>query len=208
MTLPRRICRGLLIAVAVVSVCACAGRDRTPVYVDSEEVRTIEVPEGLTPPPVRQTFDIPGYSLPELAGSGEARPPQVLPSAIAERARSRIRFGPTGLYLQVDDDVDSVFRRLGFALNRGGMAVREVDPDVRMYLFSFEHEPVEQTRHGMARLAFWRGTETIDYSGIYRIRVESEGQQSTRVALLDAEGRLLALEHAEFVLARLRDRLG
>ena len=80
-------------------------RDKEPIYATSEEVPPIEVPEGLDAPDTQASFEIPGYSLPELAAQGdETRPPQVLTSAEAEQARSRIRFGPAGLYLEVDDD--------------------------------------------------------------------------------------------------------
>ena len=63
------------------------------------------MPDDLSEPEVRPIFEIPGYSLPELAAQGdESVPPQVLTSAEAERARSRILFGSSGLYLQVDDE--------------------------------------------------------------------------------------------------------
>lgn len=197
----------LFLAVALVS--ACFSRDRQPVYADSDEVKPIEAPPGLSQPQPRSTFEVPGYSLPELAAQGdEARPPQVLPSAEAERSRSHIRFGPTGLYLQVEDTPDSVWRRLGFTLNRAGMNVREIDEDERRYRFRFSHDPIVSRRTGLARLAFWRSDEVIDYSGVYVAEVERESDGVTRVSLLDADGSVVEMERAEFVLARLRERLG
>lgn len=198
-----------LLAAALASGCG-VWRSEAPVYVDSDEVDPIEVPEGLTPPPVRSTFEIPGYFLPELAARvDESRPPQVPTSDEAEQARSRIRFGPTGLYLEVDDEAASVWRRLGFSLNRGGMAVTEVREGERRYRFEFDDDPVVEER-GLIRRAvfFWRSPEVTDYSGEYLIEVQPESSQRTRVAILDSQGDVIRMERAEYVLAQLRERLG
>ena len=199
----------LLAAVVFAMLAGCANRDRQPVYADSQEVDPIEAPPGLTQPQVRSTFEVPGYSLPELAARGnEARPPNVQPSAEAERSRSQIRFGATGLYLEVQDEPDSVWRRLGFTLNRDGMSVNEIDESDRRYRFRLSHEPIEVERTGLSRLAFWRSAEVSDFSGNYKIEVREDDSDLTRVILLDAEGAVVDMDRAEFVLARLRDRLG
>ncbi len=198
----------LLLLVAACAVAGCANRDRQPIYVASEEVSSIRIPDGLSEPNVRPTYRIPGYFLPEMAAAGgEARPPRVLPSAEAEASRSHIRFGPSGLFLAVEDEPESVWRRLSFALNRGGMSVRRVDESSRRFHFSFVHDPIEVNRTGLARLAIWRGTELMDYSGQYRAEVQPDGDHA-RVTLLDADGNLVDMETAEYVLAVLRERLG
>lgn len=200
--------RTLMLLLAAMLTSGCFNRDRQPIYVGSEEVKEIEAPEGLSAPRTRASFQIPGYSLPQLAAVGdEARPPRVLPSAEAEASRSHIRFGPTGLYLEVQDDPESVWRRLSFSLNRGGMSVRQVDEANRRYHFNFDHEPIRIARTGMSRLAFWRGAEVEDFGGNYRLEVMPDGDQ-TRVALLDSDGDVVGMNRAEFVLAVLRERLG
>lgn len=199
--------RVLMLLLAAMLTSGCFNRDRQPIYVDSEEVHAIEAPEGLSQPRTRTTFQIPGYSLPQLAGSGEQRPPRVLPSAEAEASRSHIRFGPTGLHLEVRDEPESVWRRLSFSLNRGGMSVRQVDEPNRRYHFHFDHEPIRIARTGMSRLAFWRGSDFDDFSGNYRVEVQPDGDQ-TRVILLDGNGDVVEMNRGEFVLAMLRERLG
>lgn len=188
----------------------CFNSEREPVYVASEEIDPIEAPEGLDKPSTRNTYDVPGYSLPELAAQGEPeKPPEVQPSSVAEKSRSQIRFGRSGLYLAVEDAPDSVWRRLGFTLNRSGMRVRQVDEDERRYEFSFSHEPIEPDVGFFDRLTFWSSPEAVDYSGEYVARVGDEVRDGvTRVELLDADGSVIELERAEFVLARLRERLG
>lgn len=203
--------RGGLLAVTIAALAlsgGCGLRGKEAIYVQSEELPPIEVPPDLHPPPVRQTFQIPGYFLPELAAQGdESLPPRVLPSAEAEAARSRIRFGPTGLYLEVDDAAPSVWRRLGFTLNRDGMSVKDVSENERRYRFQFKHDPITTDQGFFSRLVFWRGPEVIDYSGEYLVEILGDGDR-TRVALLDADGRVIDMNRAEFVLARLRERLG
>lgn len=186
-------------------------RDKEPIYATSEEVPPIEVPEGLDAPDTQASYEIPGYSLPELAAQGdETQPPRVLSSAEAEQARSRIRFGPTGLYLEVDDEAASVWRRLGFALDRGDMSIENVIGNERRFLVRFDHEPILVSDRGLFRkiFLFWQSPDYLDYSGTYLFEVQRESSDRSRVAILDAEGDVLPMPRAEFVLSRLRERLG
>ena len=198
----------ICLSLSIVLLGACAGRDRQPVYLESEEVEPIRVPERLDEPAVRQTYQVAGYFLPEMAGQSDARPPRVLSSVEAEASRSHIRFGARGLYLEVEDEVDSVWRRLGFSLDRGGMQLQEADEAQRQYAFRFEHEPIVIGRSGFSRLAFWRGDERVDHGGQFQVELEPAGSDTTRVILLDGDGNLVEMDRAEFVLSVLRERLG
>ncbi len=200
----------ILLVAGMAAGCVFNG-DKKPVYAASEEVPPLRVPEGLSKPETRATFEIPGYSLPELAARGdETRPPRVLTSAEAEKARSRIRFGPTGLYLEVDDEAASVWRRLGFALNRGDMTIDRVLDDQRRYRVQFSHDPILVSERGwFSKLfLFWKSPDYINFSGTYLFEVQRETTDTTRVVILDEDGKVLAMQQAEFVLARLQERLG
>ncbi len=198
----------LLAVVSTALLVACGQRENRPIYTEEEDYEELEVPDDLDAPDTSRAFMIPGDFLPELAGQrDESRPPRVLSSEEVEQARSRIRFGPRGLFLEVDDEAESVFRRLGFALERGGMRVLDSDSGARSYQFHVDHEPVTEDRRGLARLAFWRSSVIYDYSGDYRIEVEGEGEQA-RVHLLDENGDLVDLDPAEQILGAIRDRLG
>lgn len=200
----------LLLLAGIMAGCVFSG-NKEPVYATSEEVPPIHVPQGLSNPQTRATFEIPGYSLPELAARvDETRPPTVMTSADAEKARSRIRFGPTGLYLEVDDQAASVWRRLGFALNRGEMAIDRVLDDQRRFEVRFIHEPVESSDRGLfsSVFLFWKEQESTDYSGTYLFEVQRETSDTTRVAILDENGEVVGMGRAEFVLTRLQERLG
>lgn len=188
----------------------CFNSERDPIYVSSQEIEPIQAPPGLDQPHTRDRFDVPGYYLPELAAQGDqSQPPQVQPSSVAEQSSSHIRFGPTGLYLAVEDRPDSVWQRLSVTLNRGGMEVEQTDAGQRRYLFRFSHDPIQADTGLFDWLTFWSRPDPIDYSGVYMARIASESSdQTTRVELLDPDGEVLSMDRAEFVLARLRDRLG
>lgn len=200
----------MLLLPVLVSGCGVFRRD-LPIYATSEEIRPIEVPPDLTDPQPNAVFEIPGYALPELAAQGdETRPPNVPTSAEAEAARSRIKFGPTGLYLEVDDGAASVWRRLGFALNRAGMSIEQVLEEQRRFQVHFQHEPIVVNERGLFSkvFLFWKSAEFIDYTGTYLLEVQRETSETTRVAILDANGEVLPMQQAEFVLNRLQQRLG
>lgn len=206
---PTRITFIVPLAVAVL-LGGCFNRDQQPIYVASEEVKPIEAPPGLDKPLTSTVYDVPGYSLPELAAQGEQDwPPEVQSSAEAEKSRSHIRFGRNGLYLAVEDEPDSVWRRLGFSLDRGNMQLRRASEGERRYVFRFSHEPIEPEKTGFSRLFFWQQPEAVDYSGEYVARIEpADDGEETRVELFDKDGSIVEMERAEFVLARLRERLG
>lgn len=200
-----------LVLAAIALSAGCFLRPETPAYVTSEEVSPIQVPEGLDAPDVRPVFEIPGYSLPELAAQGdESIPPQVLTSAEAEVARSRIKFGSSGLYLEVDDEAASVWRRLGFALDRGQLAIETVLPEQRRYRVEFQHDPILVSEPNFFKrvFMFWSAPEFLDFSGTYQFEVQIESNATTRVAIFDEAGEIVPMERAEFLLSRLQQRLG
>lgn len=205
-----RNCAGLAALLLFASACGLLP-DRGPTYAGSQEVPPIDTPPGLNDPETESNFEIPGYSLPELAAQGdESRPPRVLTSAEAEQARSRIRFGPQGLYLEVDETAADTWRELGDALDEGDMSIEQVLDGQRRFRVVFAHEPIQITQRNLIGkvFMFWKAPEYLDYSGTYLFEVQRETTDRTRVAILDAEGNILKLQRAEFVLDRLRERLG
>ncbi len=197
----------IVLGVAVV-LAGCAVGQNESIYLEGAEVEPIRAPAGLDQPPVRGTYRVAGYYLPQMAGQSEDRPPRVLSSAEAEASRSRIRFGERGLYLEVEDELSSVWRRLGFSLNRGDMIVEDADPSEHRYIFAFEPDPIVVERTGFGRLAFWKKNQRIDHSGRFMVEVQADGERASRVLLLDESGDLIEMARAEYVLSVLRDRLG
>lgn len=199
-----------MLAATVLVGCGVFQRDE-PAYLDSKELPALEAPPGLSQPETDPVFEIAGYSLPSLAAQGdESLPPRVPTSEEAEQSRSRVRFGPTGLYLEVDDEAAAVWRRLGFALDRGDMSIDQVSVEDRQFSVRFSHEPIlASERSWFTKIfLFWKSEEWIDYSGTYLFEVQRETGATTRVAVFSLEGSVLPMQQAEFVLNRLRQRLG
>src|SRR5699024_12435119 len=102
-------------------------RDTQAIYDASDEGQPMEAPPGLDQPEVRQTYEVPGHSLPELAAQRKQElPPEVQPSSVAEQSRSQIRFGRTGLYLAVQGEAESVWQNLRDLLDQNGMQLQRI----------------------------------------------------------------------------------
>ena len=200
-----------LVLVSVFVFVGCASNDKAPLYVQSEEVSDLRVPAGLDQPPTRPDYDVPGYFLPELAASRDVgRPPQVQTSAEAEASMAQIRFGAKGLHLEVEADQDSVFEELAYILDHEevGLILRAVDPDDHRFEFTYQHESFVVPRRGFSRLAIWRDTEIVDYTGQFVLEVIAIGESRSRIELLDNSGQVIGMEQGEHLLAMLRDALG
>lgn len=196
-------------AAACLIVGACGSGKQ--LYMDSREAKPLEVPADLDSPRQDSALFIPGVSAAELAGRAEARPPLVLSSEEAERTNTNIRYGDGALYLLVEDELPSVWRRLGFTLNRSGMTVNEVEIDRRRYRFNYHQPPATIIgRSFWDTVFFWRYDGPADYSGGYRIELRQHdvNGQHTRVYLYNADERAASPEASDHILGVIQQRLG
>lgn len=202
----RKIILGLFICLAL---SACGSNKK--LYLDSREAKPLEVPPGLDMPNQESALFIPGVAAPELAGRAEARPPLVLSSKEAELSNANIRYGDGALFLLVEDEPDSVWRRLGFTLNRAGMTLAERQVDQRIYRFSY-NQPASlyDTRSFWDTVFFWRNSDPVDYSGTYQIQLkpDNDNPSNTRVYLYNAEQRPADPEASDHLLGVIQQRLG
>ncbi len=203
--------RWLLILIAGLLLSACGGRVGG-VYVDSRETSPLQVPANLDKPSTEAALTIPGSAAPQLAGlRDEAVPPKVLTSEEAAQSTSRVGFGDGALFLLVDDRVESVYRRLGFTLNRGEMSINERDPNNHSYLFTYRQPaPAKVKKSFWRKLTFWRGNKGVDYSGRYEIRLvaDDDDPEHTRIYLYDGDGVAARPEPVEQLLGLVQERLG
>jgi len=192
----------------------CGGSEERPIYAESPETQPIRVPPGLDQPETEAALRIPGDSAPELAGLREgATPPQVLPSAEADNTSSSVRYGVEmgALYLRVDDRPASVWHRLGFTLDRRDMTLQRSDESAQTYEFSYTQPSRAEGEGGFwDTILFWRGSDSEDYSGVYRVRLRPDNDQpeATRVYLFRGDGSAAAPAAADHLLGVIRQRLG
>ena len=205
--------RGLSVITALLgSLLLAACGNVGGVYVDSREASPLRVPDQLDRPSTEAALTIPGAAAPELAGlRDEAVPPKVLTSEEAAQSTSRVGFGDGALFLLIEDSVDSVYRRLGFTLERSGMSIESREPDRLTYTFLYRQPPPTQLRKGFWRkMAFWKGADWEDYSGRYEVRLvpDDDKPEHTRVYLYDSEGNAAQPEPVEQLLGIVQERLG
>jgi len=194
---------------------AC-GAGRQGIYIDSDEVEPLRLPENLDRPATGTALYVPGVSAPELAGlRNAAKPPLVLSSEEASASGISIGYGDGALYMLIEDSPASVHRRLGFALNRGHMRLREQQPPGLAYDFFYRQPEESKPKQGFFGglwdvMTFWSSDEEIDYSGNYRVSIQPDTNNPahTRVYLYDEQDRPADSDRADMIFTHLQERLG
>jgi outer membrane protein assembly factor BamC len=96
-----------------------------------------------------------------------------------------------GSQLEMDEDFDRAWRRVGLALDRIGFAVEDRDRAKGVYFVRYidpEIDNASKRDEGLfAKFAFWR-SDTQQTSPVLQIGVSAAGEK-TRVSVSDAEGK-------------------
>jgi len=199
--------RLLAMLVMTIALAACSWfKEKPPEYMAGEEVPLLEVPEGLDPLQ---------YPAPLVISTGQIRlpsgdelnpgPPRTVNTAGQGDTNAYLAWSGQGVYLAVRDTPDSVQRRLGFTIERAGMIMLETDQPLE---HRFEYVQVNtDERSFWKKLAFWSRSKAPDYSGLYRTRVEGDGEDARVYLFLDS-GTPATTTAAEHVLGIFMERLG
>jgi uncharacterized lipoprotein len=181
-------------------------RDKPPEYLASEEGTPLKVPEDLDPVDYLRPVEI-TVPLVRMPSGDELNPgpPRAVSTGGRGDANAYLAWSAEGVYLQVKDTPDSVARRLGYAIERSGMALIERDA-AGSHKFEYTHMRIDD-RGFFKKLLFWRSDEGPNYSGSYRIRLQAD-QEQTRVYLLYGTGGHAATDAAEHILGIFMERLG
>ena len=108
----------------------------------------------------------------------------------APQARARILDGQPGAALQVDDNFERAWRRVGLALDRGGFTVEDRDRAQGLYFVRYvDPAKTMKSDSGFFSKLFSFGSKDGAAGGParYRVAVKGEGDRST-VAVLNAQG--------------------
>ncbi len=196
----------LMLSALVLAACGSGKK----LYIESEELPPLVVPEDLDTPDQRLALAIPGTPAAELAGRAEARPPVVLSSEEAAISNTQVRYGAGALYLLVEDEISSVWRRLGFTLNRGAMRLTDTAPDSHRYSFFYTQPPPADEGGFWDTIFFWRGSDMVDFSGEYQVELRPDDKTpgNTRVYLYRGDGRPADAEAADHITGVIQKRLG
>ncbi|MDZ4728738.1 MAG: outer membrane protein assembly factor BamC [Xanthomonadales bacterium] len=200
----------VLVLVMALSLASCGmfgkKKEKQPNYYAAKEVPELVMPEGLSRPSNATALMIqtPPAPLPEK--ELQAIPPRVTSQSNSKDENATVRWGSSGIYLQVADTQDSVIRRLNHAAKRSGFNYREQNTGNGL-IVRYVHVRSKDPNEGFfSKMAFWRD-DGPDYSGEYLITTEADGE-STRIYLRNADGSDADQNAAEYLLVKLDERLG
>ena len=129
-------------------------------------------------------------------------------AANAGRASARVASVDNTPVVQLDDDFDRAWRRVGLALDRVGFTVEDRDRSKGLYFVRYvdpEADTEKKSDGFMSKLAFWKSS-TPDPQTKYRIYLKGGGA-STTVQVLSAEGGIDQSDTAKKILGLLFDQL-
>ena len=107
--------------------------------------------------------------------------------------------------VQLGDDFDRAWRRVGLALDRTGFTVEDRDRSKGIYFVRYVDPTVEKKEPGFFGKMFGRGSQQLPTSQ-YQIAVRSEGQNS-QVTVLDRNGAPAPTADAQRIVKVLADEL-
>ena len=107
--------------------------------------------------------------------------------------------------VQLNEDFDRAWRRVGLALDRTGFTVEDRDRSKGIYFVRYVDPTVEKKEPGFFGKMFGRGSQQLPTSQ-YQIAVRSEGQNS-QVTVLDRNGAPAPTADAQRIVKVLADEL-
>ena len=163
-----------------------------------------------------------GVSNANVAGAGVATTTteggRVIPSASTSRpitgtgpngaARARVVAGQAGATLQVDDNFDRSWRRIGLALDHGGFTVEDRDRAQGLYYVRYvDAKEAAKEEPGMfSKITSFFGKSPSSAVGKYRISIKAPSDTAT-VTVLNDQGQPDNGENAQRIVTLLVDEL-
>jgi outer membrane protein assembly factor BamC len=112
----------------------------------------------------------------------------VVAAAPAPAARARVLTGQAGAALQVDDNFERAWRRVGLALDRGGFTVEDRDRTQGLYFVRYvDPRQAGKSEPGFFAKLFGAKDDPAGGPARYRVSVKADGERST-VAVLNGQG--------------------
>ena len=150
------------------------------------------------------------------SANANARP---IPSAATSRpttggtgpngtARARVVSGQTGATMEVEDNFDRSWRRIGLALDHGGFTVEDRDRAQGLYYVRYvdAKEAAREEPGFFSKITSWFGASSTSAVGKYRISIKAPGDTAT-VTVLNDQGQPTNDANAQRIVALLVDEL-
>jgi outer membrane protein assembly factor BamC len=115
--------------------------------------------------------------------------PAPAPGTANVATRARIVQGQPGATLQVDDNFDRAWRRVGLALDRSGFTVEDRDRTQGLYYVRYvdPKQAGKEEPNWVQRMFTFGKKDELSGPAKYRVQVKAEGERST-VMVLNAQG--------------------
>ena len=121
-------------------------------------------------------------------GVAEETAKTTVAAAPAASARARLLTGQPGAALQVDDNFDRAWRRVGLALDRGGFTVEDRDRTQGLYFVRYvDPGQAGQSEPGFFAKLFGSKDDSATALARYRVSVKADGERTT-VAVQNSQG--------------------
>lgn len=178
-------------------------------YDPIDPVEALEVPPDLDAPETDGALRVPNATYSRVQGgpvSGTSSPAvSEAPTPAQQGTRMLYEGGVRGLL--VEDSEESVWRRVGFALERIGLSIEERERESSTYVVEYEDVQAKEARPNVFSRWIMRRKGPEDHSGTYQVRLRGQGS-ATIVNLYDEDGAPAGQVITEELLTALLDRLG
>jgi outer membrane protein assembly factor BamC len=123
-------------------------------------------------------------------------------------ARAHVVTGQAGATLEVEDNFDRSWRRVGLALDHGGFTVEDRDRAQGLYYVRYvdAKEAAREEPGFFSKITSWFGKSNTSAVGKYRISIKASGDTAT-VTVLNDQGQPDNGENAQRIVALLADEL-
>ena len=132
----------------------------------------------------------------------------VIAAAAPAKDRARVLAGQPAATLEVDDNLDRAWRRVGIALDRSGFSVEDRDRAAGLYYVRYVDPRTagQEATPGFFAKLFGASTNTSAAAVKYQVALKSDGTK-TLVSVLDAQGAPDAGENSRRIVNVLADEL-
>jgi outer membrane protein assembly factor BamC len=140
--------------------------------------------------------------------SSETRPASTGGTGPNGAARARIVAGQPGATMQVDDNFDRSWRRIGLALDHGGFTVEDRDRAQGLYYVRYvdAKEAARDEPGFLSKFTSWFGKSDASPVGKYRISIKAPADSAT-VTVLNDQGQPDNSDNAKRIVSLLVDEL-
>ena len=194
--------------VLLLSSCGLFGhkKEKQPLYYSANETAPLKIPPGLDRPSSSSALIITTPEAPLPQKEMKAEPPRITSESAAGKRNPRIHWAPEGAYLLVHDTQKSVYRRLGYVIERSELSMSKSSLEDG-YRFEYFHDPKDPDRGFFSKVFLWWRHDGPNYSGSYQAVTQADGED-TKIFIRNGDGSEADPDAAEHLLNIIGQRLG